>query len=84
LIERWFAELTSNRVRRGSFRSVEDVEKAITEFLAAGNEHPQPFVWTATVESIKEKLSRCRQTLQQIRPGRTQPRSKKKLKTLST
>jgi transposase len=84
LIERWFAELTSKRVRRASFRSVEDLEKAIAEFLAAWNEHPRPFVWTATVESIKEKLSPCRQTLEQIQPGCTQPRSRKRLKTLST
>lgn len=84
LIERWFAELTTKRVRRGSFHSVEDLEKAITEFLAAWNAHPQPFVWTATVESIKEKLSRCRQTLEQIQPGCTQPPSRKRPKTLSS
>ena len=84
LIERWFAELTSKRVRRGSFHSVEELEKAITEFLAVWNEHPKPFVWTATVESIKEKLSRCRQTLEQIQPGCTLPRSRKSRKTLSS
>jgi transposase len=84
LIERWFAELTTKRVRRDSFHSVHDLEKAITEFLAVWNEHPQPFVWTATVESIKEKLSRCRQTLEQIQPGCTLPRSRKRRKTLSS
>jgi transposase len=83
LIERWFGELTSKRVRRGSFQSVEDLENAITEFLAAWNEHPQPFVWTATVESIKAKLARCRQTLEQIQPGCTLLRSRKSRKTLS-
>ena len=77
LVERWFGELTSKRIRRSSFRSVEDLEKAITEFLAAWNENPKPFVWTATVESIVEKLSRCRQTLEQIRPGCTLPRRRK-------
>jgi transposase len=84
LIERWFAELTNKRVRRGSFHSVEDLEKAITEFLAVWNEHPRPFVWTATVESIKQKLSRCRQTLEQIQPGCALPRSKKRRKSLSS
>jgi transposase len=84
LIERWFAELTNKRVRGGSFRSVEDLEKAITEFLAVWNEHPKPFVWTATVESIKAKLARCRQTLEQIQPGCTLPRSRKSRKTLSS
>ena len=77
LVERWFGELTSKRIRRGSFRSVDDLEKAITEFLAAWNENPKPFVWTATVESIVKKLSRCRQTLEQIRPGCTLPRRRK-------
>jgi len=76
-IERWFGELTRQRIRRGSFRSVEDLEKAITEFLAAWNENPKPFVWTATVESIVEKLSHCRQTLEQIQPGCTRPRRRK-------
>jgi transposase len=84
LIERWFAELTSKRVRRGSFHSVEDLEKAIHEFLAAWNENPKPFVWTATVESITEKLSRCRQTLEQIQPGCTLPRNRKRQKKLSS
>ena len=84
LIERWFGELTTKRVRRGSFHSVGDLETAITEFLTAWNEHPKPFVWTATVESIKDKLSRCRQTLEQIQPGCTLPRSRKRRKILSS
>ena len=61
LIERWFGELTSKRIRRGSFLDVNDLVTAINEFLAAWNEAPKPFVWTATVESILAKLSRCRQ-----------------------
>jgi len=59
LVERWFGELTSKRIRRGSFGSVEDLEKAITEFLAAWNENPKPFVWTATVESIVARSYRA-------------------------
>ena len=78
LVERWFGELTSKRIRRGSFISVEDLKKAIEEFMAAWNENPKPFVWTATVESIVEKLSRCRQTLEKIKPGCTLPRNRKK------
>ena len=77
LVERWFGELTRKRIRRGSFRSVEDLEKAIAEFLAVWNEQPKPFVWTATVDSIVKKLSRCRQTLEKIRPGCTLPRKRK-------
>jgi len=78
LVERWFGELTSKRIRRGTFFSVEDLEKAIDEFLSAWNKNPKPFVWTATVDSIQEKLSRCRQTLEQIKPGCTSPRGKKR------
>jgi transposase len=78
LIERWFAELTNKRIRRDSFLSIEDLIAAIQEFLAAWNEAPKPFVWTATVESILAKLSRCRQTLEQIQPGCTAPKPRKR------
>lgn len=78
LVERWFGELTAKAVRRGSFASVADLESAIAEFLNAWNANPTPFVWTATVESIQAKLARCRQTLEQIKPGCTAPRTRKK------
>ncbi len=84
LVERWFAELTNKRVRRGSFYSVEDLQNAIMEFLDTWNGDPKPFVWTATVESIMQKLSRCRQTLEQIQPGCTQPRHRKRKNQLSS
>ena len=77
LVERWFGELTSKRIRRGRLGSVPDLKAAIEGFLEAWNEQPKPFIWTATVESILTKLSRCRQTLEQIQPGCTLPRSKK-------
>jgi transposase len=80
LVERWFGELTGKRIRRGTFRSVPDLVQAIEEFLAAWNEKPKPFVWKATVESITEKLSRCRQTLEKIQPGCTLPRTRRKKK----
>ncbi len=44
LIERWFGELTSKRVRRGSFESVEDLQDAITKFMPVWNEKPRPFI----------------------------------------
>jgi transposase len=74
LVERWFGELTTKAVRRGSFSSVADLQAAIAQFLEAWNEDPNPFVWTATVESIQTKLSGRRQTLEQIKPGCTAPR----------
>ena len=79
LIERWFAELTNKRIRRGSFLDVDDLQTAIHEFLSAWNEHPKPFVWTATVDSIVAKLTRCRQTLEQIQPGCTARKTRKRL-----
>lgn len=78
LIERWFGELTSKRIRRDSFLSVDDLIAAINEFLTAWNEKPKPFVWTATVESIVTKLARCRQTLEQIQPGCTARKTRKR------
>ena len=78
LIERWFAELTNKRIRRDSFHSVDSLVTAIEEFLAAWNKNPKPFIWTATVESIVAKLNRCRQTLEQIQPGCTSPKVRRK------
>ena len=78
LIERWFGALTNKRIRRDSFLSVDDLIAAINEFLAAWNDKPKPFVWTATVESIVAKLARCRQTLEQIQPGCTARKARKR------
>jgi transposase len=84
LVERWFGELTSKRIRRGTFLSVPDLVAAIEEFLDSWNSNPKPFVWTATVDSIVEKLQRCRHTLESIQPGCTLPRSRKKRKNNSS
>ncbi|MHB1544508.1 MAG: hypothetical protein ACYCS1_09765 [Gammaproteobacteria bacterium] len=73
-VERWFGELTSKAVRRGTFGSVADLQRAITQLLEVWNEDPQPFVWTATVECIEAQLTQCRETLEQIKPGFTAPR----------
>ena len=77
LVERWFGEWTGKRLRRGVFVSVDDLKEAIDQFLKAWNIEPRPFVWTATVDSIVEKLSRCRPTLERIKPGCTGPRMRK-------
>jgi len=76
LVERWFAELSQKAVRRGVFHSVEDLQQAIREFTTAWNAKPSPFVWTASVERIIEKLARCQHRLEQIQPGCTKTRSK--------
>lgn len=78
LVERWFRELDDKAIRRGVFPSVNELKAAIDAFLLAWNDDPKPFVWTATVEAIVEKLSRCRQTLEIIKPGSTTRASKRR------
>jgi hypothetical protein len=57
LVERWFAELTQKKLRRGVHRSVQALERDIRTWLANGNEHPRPFVWTKTADEILERLA---------------------------
>jgi transposase len=66
LVERWFRDLTERAIRRGVFHSVPDLIAAIEDYLQANNDTPKPFVWTATAESILEKVRRGRVTLNQI------------------
>ena len=80
LVERWFGALDDKAIRRGVLGSVEDLKVAIEAFLTTWNQDPKPFVWTATVASITEKLSRCRRTLEKIQPGCTAPRTRKRKK----
>lgn len=77
LVERWFRELTDKAVRRAAFHSVTELQQAIDHFMAAWNSTPKPFVWTASVEKILEKIHRCKRRLEEIRPGSTAPRGKK-------
>ncbi len=80
LVERWFSELTSKRIRRGTFLNVPELVSATEEFMDTWNRNPKPLVWTATVDSIVEKLQRCRQTLENIQSGCTLLRSQKRRK----
>ena len=57
-VERWFALITNQAIRRGSFNSVTDLKRKIKEFVEHYNRHPRPFAWTATAESILAKLER--------------------------
>lgn len=82
LVERWFRELSDKAIRRGSFASVPDLKQAIEEFMQAWNENPKPFVWTASVGEIIAKIERARVKMEQIKPGSTLPRGKKKAANL--
>src|SRR6266480_6301859 len=58
LVERWFAEITNKRIRRGVFRSVNELEAAIREYIEVHNEDPKPFVWTRTADEILASIAR--------------------------
>ena len=66
MVERFFGKLTDKAIRRGVFQSVPDLITAIEAYLAAANDHPTPFVWTATAESILAKVRRGRVALETI------------------
>ena len=57
-VERWFGLITQRAIRRGSFTSVPDLRRQIERFVADWNQHPRPFAWTATADSILAKLER--------------------------
>jgi transposase len=62
-VERFFAKITTQRIRRGTFDSVRALETAIDSYLAHHNRHSQPFVWTATADAILDKVKRfCERT----------------------
>jgi hypothetical protein len=63
MIERFFAELTNKRIRRGTFYSVAQLIKSINDYLEIHNEHPKPFVWTKSADEILSKVKRfCERT----------------------
>lgn len=61
-IERWFAEITAKRIRRGTFRSVRELIRAIQAYIRDHNRKSQPFAWTATAASILRKVRKCKDT----------------------
>jgi len=58
--------------------SVPDLKEAIEEFMRAWNQNPKPFIWTATVENIIKKIDRARAKVEQIKPGFTLLRGKRR------
>ena len=69
LVERFFAEITGKRIRRGTFGSVAELEAAIQDYLDRHNAEPKPLVWTKTAAVILEKEARARDKLQAIKSG---------------
>ena len=69
LVERFFAEITRDRIRRGVFTSVAALEAAIETYLAEHNKAPKPFVWTKSATAIIAKTRRARAALDAIERG---------------
>lgn len=69
LVERLFAEITRQRIRRGVFKSVAELITAIDAWVAERNANPKPFKWTAKADSILEKNARARRVLEEQKAG---------------
>lgn len=61
-IERWFAEITRKRIRRGTFASVRDLERAIRDYIRDTNKNPKPFQWVASANTIINKVRKYKRT----------------------
>ena len=69
LVERLFAEITRQQIRRGVFHSVPELEAAIVKWINQRNANPKPFVWTATARSITLKRNRAKKALANLATG---------------
>jgi len=69
LVERWFREITDKRIRRGVFKSVAELVKAVMDYIQQHNANPKAFVWTAKAEDILAKVSRARARLDKMATG---------------
>ncbi len=66
VIERWFRDLTHNRIRNGVFRSVPELIQAIQDYIAHHNQNPITFVWTKKAEDILAKVTRADAALNKL------------------
>jgi hypothetical protein len=64
MVERFFAEITRNRIRRGAIKSVAELKNAIMQYLEKHNANPKPLVWTKSADKILEKVARAKQALE--------------------
>ncbi len=60
MVERWFRDITEKRIRRGTFKSVPSLIKAIDEYIKNHNQNPKAFIWSASAERIMEKISKVK------------------------
>ena len=64
MVERFFRDLSEKRIKRDSFASVADLQRAIAEYIEHHNSHPKPFVWTASANDILAKVTRAKAAMQ--------------------
>jgi transposase len=57
LVERWFGELTTKKLRRGAHRSVRELNTDIRDWIETWNQNPRPYVWTKTADQILESIA---------------------------
>lgn len=67
MVERFFRDLTTRRLRAGIFHSVAELEQAITAYICTHNAAPKPFIWTAKASDILAKVSRAQAALDKLR-----------------
>ena len=65
-VERFFRDLTERRLRRGVFKSLAELEAAITDYIQSHNKNPRPFIWTAKASDILEKVKRAQAKLDKL------------------
>lgn len=66
VIERWFRDITQNRIRNGVFKSVDQLEQAISDYITHHNANPKSFIWTKKAEDILKKVKRAKAALDKI------------------
>ncbi len=67
MVERFFRDLTTKRLRRGVFTSVQDLELALHDYVRVHNVNPKPFIWTKTATDILQKVTRARKAVDNYR-----------------
>jgi transposase len=65
-VEGFFGQLTTRRLKRGAFRSILELHRAIDDYLVQHNANPKPFVWTKPIDAVLDKVTRAKQALESM------------------
>ena len=66
MVERFFRDISENRIKRDSFTSVAELEQAIAQYIEHHNKNPKPFIWTASASDILAKVTRAKAALARV------------------